>query len=70
MKTLQQSNKEIIINLLSEMDKGNMDVLNQYYSETYTEHNNRSAKKLAEGIEGIKKIFQIFRYAFPDTSYS
>lgn len=63
---MQQTNKDVVIALLSETDKGNMDIVCQYYSENYIEHNSHSAKHPAEETEGIKKIFQVFRNAFPD----
>jgi len=67
--SLEETNKAVIVKLLTQTDLSNPDVVEKFYSPNYVEHNPKSAKNIAKGIEGVKQAFRIFSHAFPDTKH-
>ena len=67
--SIEGKNKAVIVKLLEQTDRGNLNVIDEFYSPHYKEHNPKSAKRMAEGIEGVRKAFQVFSSAFPDASH-
>lgn len=67
--TLKQDNKSIIRDLLEEIDRGNLAVVDQYYSPHYIDHNPIAIPNLPPGLEGVKQAFRVLQSAFPDASH-
>ena len=62
-------NKAVIRRPLEEVDKGNLDIVDECYATDYVDHTPSPIRSLAPGIEGIRKAFRIFYTAFPDTRH-
>lgn len=62
-----EQNKAVIIQLLEEVDRGNLDAIDQYYAVNYVDHSPSPLRELAPGLEGIKNAFRLLYAAFPDT---
>jgi predicted ester cyclase len=67
--TEPERNKETIRRLFAEVDRGDVDVAD-YYSEDYVDHTPSPIRGLAEGHDGLRQAFRIFRVAFPDTRHT
>jgi predicted ester cyclase len=65
-----EGNKEVIRRLLREVDQGNDDLVDSYYSATYVDHSPSPGRSLAEGREGVRRAIALFRQAFPDTRHT
>jgi predicted ester cyclase len=65
-----ERNKQVIRRLLAEVDRGNLDVVDTYYSPSYLDHTPSPIRGLAAGRDGIRKAFELFRGAFPDTRHT
>ncbi len=66
---LIEKNKRLIFRLMEEMDKGNLDVIDEFYSFDYVDHNPSAIREMLPGIEGIKHAFKLLYAAFPDTTH-
>lgn len=64
--TTAKENKFIVRRLYEEIDKGNLAVIDEYFSTDYIDHN-LAIPGLAPGLKGAKQAFEIFYSAFPDT---
>lgn len=64
-----EKNKSVIKRLLEEVDKGNLAIVDECFVEDYVDHNPTPIRGLASGIEGVKRAYQIFWDAFPDTRH-
>ena len=67
--TTPEKNKAVIRHLIEEVDKGNLAVVDECFARDYIDHNPTPIRGLAPGIEGVKKAFNIFWAAFPDTRH-
>jgi predicted ester cyclase len=67
--TSPEENKAVIRRLIEEVDKGNLAVVDECFADDYVDHNPTPIRGLAPGIEGVKKAFNIFWTAFPDTRH-
>lgn len=65
-----ERNKGVIRNLLAEVDRGNLDVVDRYYAPGYVDHTPSPGRGLAPGREGVRRAFALFREAFPDTRHT
>lgn len=64
-----QNNKSIIRNLLDEVDRGNLAIVDECYAPSYTDHNPIAIPGLPTGLNGVKQAFRVLQSAFPDTSH-
>jgi predicted ester cyclase len=64
------ANKELIRQLLAEIDRGNVDLVDSYYAPDYVDHNPSPIRRLAPGREGVRQALTLFRRAFPDTCHT
>ena len=60
-----EENKRLVRRFYEEIDKGNIDVIDELVAENYLDHNPPPFPGLAEGREGVKQAFKIFWAATP-----
>ena len=60
-----EENKRLVRRFYEEIDKGNVDVIDELVAENYLDHNPPPFPGLAEGREGVKQAFKIFWAATP-----
>jgi predicted ester cyclase len=60
-----ETNKALVRRFYEEIDKGNLDVLNELLDPDYLDHNPPPFTGLAPGREGLKQAFEIFWKATP-----
>jgi predicted ester cyclase len=64
-----ERNKNVIRRLLAEVDRGNLDVVDDCYAPSYVDRTPSPIRGLAEGREGVRRAFDVFHRAFPDTKH-
>jgi steroid delta-isomerase-like uncharacterized protein len=69
LSTTAEANKDLIRRLLAEVDRGNDDVVDRYYSPDYVDHTPTSLRRQA-GPDGLARTFAALRRAFPDTRHT
>jgi len=67
--SLVEKNKQLIYRLMEEVDKGNVDVVDEFYAPAYIDHNPSAIREMLPGLEGIKHVFKLLYAAFPDTAH-
>jgi predicted ester cyclase len=60
-----EENKQLVRRFYEEIDKGNLDVVDELVAEDYLDHNPPPFPGLATGREGVKQAFKIFWEATP-----
>jgi predicted SnoaL-like aldol condensation-catalyzing enzyme len=60
-----EDNKRLVRRFYEEIDKGNLDTMDELVAENYVDHNPPPFPGLAEGREGLKQSFKIFWKATP-----
>ena len=60
-----EENKALIRRFYAEIDKGNIDILDELVAEDYIDHNPPPFPGLAKGREGLKQAFRMFWEATP-----
>jgi predicted ester cyclase len=70
MSAASETNKDLIRRLLTEVDRGNDDVVDDYYSPDYVDHTPSPVRSQAAGREGVRRAIAVFRRAFPDTRHT
>jgi predicted ester cyclase len=60
-----ETNKALVRKFYEEIDKGNLDVLDELVAADYLDHNPPPFPGLKQGLEGLKQAFQMFRAATP-----
>ena len=60
-----QDNKALVRRFYEEIDKGNLDAMDELVAENYIDHNPPPFPGLGSGREGLKKAFEIFWKATP-----
>jgi predicted ester cyclase len=68
-QTEKKSGEKDDRHLLEETDRGNLNVVDEYYASDYIDHSPSPLRQLAPGLDGIKHAFQLLYKAFPDTAY-
>jgi len=58
-------NKQLVRRFYEEIDKGNLDVIDELVAEDYLDHNPPPFPGLGTGREGVKQAFKIFWEATP-----
>lgn len=64
-----EENKNVIRRLMDEVDRGNLDAVETYYSADYVDHTPTEIRSLAGGRAGVRRAFEILHRAFPDTRH-
>ena len=64
-----ERNKNVIRRLMAEVDRGNLDVVDEFYAPAYVDRTPSPIRGLAEGREGVRRALAIFHRAFPDTAH-
>lgn len=62
---LTEENKALIRRFYEEIDKGNLDAMDEMVAEDYIDHNPPPFPGLGSGREGLKQSFKIFLKATP-----
>src|SRR2546423_15690862 len=60
-----EENKALVRRFYAEIDKGNIDAMDELVAEDYLDHNPPPFPGLAKGREGLKQAFKIFWEATP-----
>jgi len=60
-----EENKALVRRFYAEIDKGNIDAMDELVAEDYLDHNQPPFPGLAKGREGLKQAFKIFWDATP-----
>jgi steroid delta-isomerase-like uncharacterized protein len=60
-----EENKALVRRFYEEIDKGNLDAMDELIAEDYIDHNPPPIPNLAPGREGIKQAFKLFWDATP-----
>src|ERR687885_850237 len=60
-----EENKALVRRFYEEIDKGNIEILDELVAEDYVDHNPPPLPGLAPGREGLKQAFKIFVTATP-----
>jgi steroid delta-isomerase-like uncharacterized protein len=60
-----QENKRLVRRFYEEIDKGNLDAMDELVAEDYLDHNPPPFPGLSSGREGLKQAFKIFWEATP-----
>ena len=63
--SIEDDNKALVRRFYEEIDKGNLDAMDELVAEDYIDHNPPPLPGLAPGREGIKQAFRIFWQATP-----
>jgi ketosteroid isomerase-like protein len=63
--TSTETNKALVRRFYEEIDKGNIDILNELVAENYIDHSPPPFPGLAPGREGVKQSFRMFQQATP-----
>jgi steroid delta-isomerase-like uncharacterized protein len=70
MSAATDANKEAIRRLFVEVDRGNIDVVADYYTPDYVDHTPSPIRRQAGGRDGIRQVLALFQRAFPDTRHT
>lgn len=65
MNTSAETNKAIVRRFYEEIDKGNIDAMDELVAEDYIDHSPPPFSGLPQGREGLKEGFKIFWKATP-----
>src|SRR2546423_15649691 len=60
-----EENKALVRRFYAEIDKGNLDAMDELVAENYIDHNPRPFPGLSPGRAGLKQAFEIFWKATP-----
>ena len=63
--TSAETNKALVRRFYEEIDKGNIDILDELVAEHYVDHSPPPFPGLAPGREGVKRAFRLFQQATP-----
>src|ERR1700759_2941161 len=61
----EEQNKQLVRRFYAEIDKGNIDAMDELVAEDYVDHNPPPFPNLGTGREALKKAFRIFWDATP-----
>lgn len=65
--SINDDNKALVRRFYEEIDKGNIDILDELVAEDYIDHNPPPLPGLSPGREGLKQAFRLFQHATPGT---
>ena len=64
-----EENKAIVLRYFQEMDRGNIDIVDELIAEDYVDHN-PALPGVGPGREGTRQYMQMLKTAFPDASHT
>ena len=64
-----EENKAIVLRWFSELDRGNLDIVDELIAEAYVDHN-PALPDLPPGREGVRQYVRILKAAFPDAAHT
>ncbi len=64
-----EESKAIVLRYFAEMDRGNIDVVDELIAEDYVDHN-PALPGVGPGREGTRQYMQMLKTAFPDASHT
>jgi ketosteroid isomerase-like protein len=67
--TTAETNKALVRRFYEEIDKGNIDVLDELVAADYIDHNPPPFPGLAPGREGVKQSYRMFQLATPGSHH-
>lgn len=70
MNDRERRNARLIRELLERVDRREAVDPDDYYAPGYVDHHPSPGRSLAEGREGIRRAFEMFFRAFPDTRHT
>lgn len=62
---MSEQNKALVRRFYEEIDKGNIEILDELVAEDYLDHSPPPFPGLASGREGVKQAFRLFQQATP-----
>jgi steroid delta-isomerase-like uncharacterized protein len=62
-----EENKKLVRHFYEEIDKGNLDAMDEFVAEDYMDHSPPPFPGLASGRQGLKQAFRLFWEATPGT---
>ncbi|GHG54289.1 ester cyclase [Streptomyces griseocarneus] len=62
-----EENKKLVRRFYEEIDKGNVDALDELVAEDYLDHSPPPFPGFASGLEGLRQVFRLFWEATPGT---
>ena len=68
-QAILEENKALIKQLMTEVDRGNLGIIDESYSDDYVDNTPSPIRGLAKGKAGIIKAAEIFKASFPDTKH-
>ena len=67
--TSSETNKALVRRFYEEIDKGNIDILDELVAEDYRDHSPPPFPGLASGLDGLKQAFKMFQHATPGSHF-
>jgi ketosteroid isomerase-like protein len=67
--TTSEQNKALVRRFYEEIDKGNIEILDELLAENYIDHNPPPFPNLPPGREGVKQSFRMFQQATPGSHH-
>jgi ketosteroid isomerase-like protein len=64
-----EANKDVIRRLMADVDRGNLDAVEAYYSAKYVDHTPSPIRPQAAGRAGVRRAFAMLQRAFPDSRH-
>ena len=64
-----EENKALVLRYFAEMDRGNIDIVDEIIAEEYIDHN-PALPGIEPGREGTRRYMQMLKTAFPDATHT
>ena len=64
-----EENKAIVLRWFAELDRGNLDIVDELIADNYVDHN-PALPNLPPGREGVRRYVSILKAAFPDAAHT
>jgi steroid delta-isomerase-like uncharacterized protein len=64
-----EENKAIVLRWFAELDRGNLDIVDELIADNYVDHN-PALPNLPAGREGVRQYVRILKAAFPDAAHT
>ena len=64
-----EESKELVLRWFAELDRGNLDIVDELIAADYVDHN-PALPNLPAGREGVRQYVRILKAAFPDAAHT
>ena len=64
-----EENKAVVLRWFAELDRGNLDIVDELIAPDYVDHN-PALPNLPAGREGVRQYVRILKAAFPDAAHT